>query len=154
MRVEDLSIGDWVRHTFYEENLQIKRINGESERLLVEKGLMSVSCHLDHFEPIPLTAEILEKNGWVREDYYYGVMDGEPCFDAYRCTIYKNGYKYDIELIDDCGESFDLEITHIETDEAGEEKTYTQLLKCLAIQHTHQLQHALRLAGVEKEIEI
>lgn len=160
--IRELSIGDLVMNlyankpsrvkglrTMFQDTYEIIAISDGTQYMLIEDNK-----ELHNFEPIPLTAEILEKNGFVREDYYYGVMDEEPCFDAYRCTIYKNGYKYDIELIDDCGEAFDLEITHIETDEAGEEKTYTQLLKCLAIQHTHQLQHALRLAGIEKKIII
>lgn len=121
INIRELSIGDWVRHTFYEENLQIKRIDGESERLLVEKGLMSVSCHLDHFEPIPLTPEILEKNGWSKE------YD-----DVWECGVWR------ISQINKClfvlyNKKYDYDF-------------------CAYIDTVHQLQHALRLAGVEKEI--
>ena len=123
INIRDLSIGDWVRHTFYEENLQIKRIDGESERLLVEKGLMSVSCHLDHFEPIPLTPEILEKNGISKT------------YESDEYAVYK-------------GEGFN--VTEYYTELWEFERHRNRLM----IRSVHQLQHALRLAGVGKEIEL
>lgn len=136
IKISDLSIGDWVRHTFYEENLQIKRIDGESERLLVEKGLMSVSCHLDHFEPIPLTPEILEKNGFTR--WVQGSNKGDYYLDSPRTKrvwLYYDFGTYKMAYIRNTGgcETF---------------------FKCRDIASVHQLQHALRLAGVEKEIEV
>ena len=134
IKISELSIGDWVRHTFYEENLQIKRIDGESERLLVEKGLMSVSCHLDHFEPIPLTPEILEKNGFRKLDrfneYVIGEWDSNP-FIAVRLA----------EKM--------VEPTILVKNEG----TSAHLFGPLG-ENVHQLQHVLRLAGVEKEIEV
>ena len=123
IKISELSIGDWVRHTFYEENLQIKRIDGESERLLVEKGLMSVSCHLDHFEPIPLTPEILEKNGISKT------------YESDEYAVYK-------------GEGFN--VTEYYTELWEFERHRNRLM----IRNVHQLQHALRLAGVGKEIEV
>ena len=130
----DVSIGDWVRHTFYEENLQIKRIDGESERLLVEKGRMSVSCHLDHFEPIPLTAEILEKNGFVRNILRQYAQ--HQCFeiDNIQVETFSGGREWRVVITD---------------------KLIAGLVLCnVVVKHTHQLQHALRLAGVRKEIEV
>ena len=133
IRISELSTGDWVRHTFYEDNLQIKRIDGESERLLVEKGQMSVSCHLDHFEPIPLTPEILEKNGFEKGEIYEG--NSSIVFTNGNISIswFKKSKWYRLRIYNALGD--------------------TEL--CSAIVHnTHQLQHALRLAGVGKEIEV
>ena len=87
---------------------------------------------VDMLKPIPLTAEILEKNGFVEdvpkgEAYKLGINDdvwlfrNDGCWDF---RIYYNFYSAGI------------------------------ILTQLRIKHTHQLQHALRLAGVEKEIEI
>ena len=131
MRIEELSVGDWVRHTFYEDNLQIKRIDGESERLLVGKGLMSVSCHLDHFEPIPITAEILEKNGFEYED------DGNDaviflCCDQFWARLCVGDTFWQVGIHNE--DRLDAVVCNVK--------------------HTHQLQHALRLAGIEKEIEV
>lgn len=127
MKIQELSVGDWVRHTFYEENLQIKRIDGESERLLVEKGRMSVSCHLDHFEPIPLTPEILEKNGL--------------------CVVEKDADFSEYELFG----SENFSIFHLNGTLHYRLETPQASVVCWNV---HQLQHALRLAGIEKEIEV
>lgn len=129
--IRELSIGDWVRHTVYDDNLQIKRIDGESERLLVEKGLMSVSCHLDHFEPIPLTPGILEKNGFVK---WQGglVLIG----DEISCRYEDGNLSIEQGYRDNEGELVERRLVNIE---------------CLSV---HQLQHALRLAGEGKEIEV
>lgn len=131
IKISELSIGDWVRHTFYEDNLQIKRIDGESERLLAEKGLMSVSCHLDHFEPISLTPEILEKNGFVKGEIYEGNSSIVFTNGNIRISWFKNAMWCRLRIYNALG---DIEL-------------------CSAIVHNvHQLQHALRLAGVGKEI--
>lgn len=128
IKISELSIGDWVRHTFYEENLQIKRIDGESERLLVEKGLMSVSCHLDHYEPIPLTQEILEKNAFVKNGEY----------NEWNIGTWKTPYLLGVSL----------ERPAITIKWNGSSIFIDQA------KYVHQLQNALRLAGVEKEIEV
>lgn len=132
IKISDLSIGDWVRHTYYEENLQIKRIDGESERLLVEKGLLSVSCHLDHFEPIPLTPEILEKNGFVKKNYDHGKM-WDWWWDNVLVRKFADEDIYRFIVV-------------------FNSKHYTTMM--VVGKHTHELQHALRLAGVGKEIEV
>lgn len=138
IKISELSIGDWVRHTFYEENLQIARIDGESERLVStsrkakEKGLMSVISHLDHYEPIPLTSEILEKNGFDKKNYDNGKMWDWWCDNVLvRKYADEDIYRFIVVL---------------------NSKHYTTTM--VVGKHTHQLQHALRLAGVEKEIEV
>lgn len=123
MKIEELSIGDWVRHTFYEENVRIVRIYGDGERVLAERGKLSISCHLNHFDPIPLTPEILEKNGFVKSDLA-AVIEWYHWKDIY--IGFKDGLIY--------------------TSINGRE--------IWGMRHVHQLQHALRLAGIEKEIEV
>lgn len=126
MKIKELSIGDWVRHTFYEENVQIVRIYGDSERVLAERGKLSISCHLNHFEPIPLTPEILEKNGFAE-------VWGD--FVATHNGIYIN-----VEMQEN---RFGLEVS-----ESG------HIIIACDVQHVHQLQRAMNLAGIEKEIEL
>ena len=125
MRIEELSIGDWVRHTFYEENVQIARIDGDSERVLAERGKLSISCHLNHFEPIPLTPEILEKNGVL---FVENFEDGEYLF---ACPMF----------------------SVIWLKGRGEWK-FCVPNAWLYLRSVHELQHSLRLAGIEKEIEV
>lgn len=62
--IKQLSIGDWVRHGFYEENMQIHLI-ADNGRVGTNSGRLYVSCDISNFEPIPITREILEKNGFA-----------------------------------------------------------------------------------------
>lgn len=128
MRIEELSIGDWVRHTFYEENVPIARIDGDSERVLAERGKLSISCHLNHFEPIPLTSEILEKNGFVKNGEY----------NEWNIGTWETPYLLGVSL----------ERPAITIKWNGSSIFIDQA------KNVHQLQHAFRLAGVEKEIEV
>ena len=124
MNIQELSVGDWVRHTFYEENVRIARIDGDSERVLTERGKLSISCHLNHFEPIPLTPKILEMNGW-RED------KTDPNFFATdEVYIYNHDGIWRLR------------------------PKSPELLIVVDVKYIHELQHALRLLGVENNIEL
>ena len=85
---------------------------------------------IDEIEPIPLTPEILEKNGWVKDGYFYrhkelGYMQlGELFEHASLVFTTKCGFSYSIRTSPRC------------------------------MKYVHQLQHALRLCGIEKEIEL
>jgi hypothetical protein len=136
MRIEELSVGDWVCAKLAKwENedadmtppLQVKRINGiERHNLYVDlfnpsNNTIEHSAFVEDLIPIPLTSEILEKNGFV---YVGGGFFSYDTVDLF----YEDGKFYFVR-------------------EAG----YDKLLK---VEHVHQLQHALRLAGIEKDIEV
>lgn len=74
------------------------------------------------FEPIPLTKEILEKNGFVYND-----LPMLQYFEQYGLQLYRGGNGFRIN----CGINVSLIIDSV-----------------------HQLQHALKLCGIEKEIII
>ncbi len=124
MKIQELSVGDWVRHTFYEENVRIAQIYGDSERVLAERGKMSISCHLNYFEPVHLTPEILKMNGW-RED-----KTDPNFFSTDEVYLYNHNGVWRLR------------------------PKSTELLIVVDVKHIHELQHALRLLGVEKEIEL
>ena len=71
-------------------------------------------------QPIPLTAEILEKNGFVYDD-----LPMSQYFEQYGLQLYYGGNGFRIN----CGINVSLIIDSV-----------------------HELQHALRLCGIEKEI--
>lgn len=132
MNIKELSIGDWVRYIRKrkknDDYFQVAHIfRGEKEWLVGRKNddiFGSHSLRLKDIEPIPLTPEILEKNGWnkiVRNIKYQTWVKG---------GIYIR--KYSAE------EWYRLFIGRFEMK--------------FNLYHTHQLQHALRLAGVGKEI--
>ena len=122
LRSIDLMIGDWV----------VYRGDAEYTNPVRIEGMDILTCELitedredvgfDGIEPIPLTAEILEKNGFV-----YNAIPFVDGWEQFGLTLYRGGNGYRI----DCGINVSLIIDYV-----------------------HELQHALRLCGIEKEIEL
>lgn len=125
LKISDLSVGDWMHHDFYEVDMRVKTIYGDTERIIAESdGGYGVTCHLDHFSPIPITPKILKANGFLHNG--------------------KRFYTPELSIILERG----LDVWTIILD--GIEYTYDVCI----IKYVHQLQHALRLAVVDKEIAI
>lgn len=123
MNANELMIGDWVKH-----------INGTPYQVTCIKD-GHFACSIPHlweynnkFEPIPLTAEILEKNGFVEQEY------GWRKLNAANWCIYIN--------IFNGKERYALSVLGINTQVT------------LHGYYVHELQHALRLCGIEKQITI
>lgn len=66
MNIKELAIGDWVRHEFYEMNMRVQRIDGDSERISAERDGLSTQAHIDHYRIVIITPDIMEKNGFKR----------------------------------------------------------------------------------------
>lgn len=119
MKIEELSIGDWVE--VEGSPRQVRYIDGALKFLRVSgKGN---PVYIGGVRPIPITAEILEKNGFEK---------------AAICTTYL--YNSDIEITlygDGWWRTIGLD-------------EYT----LYRLDGVHQLQQAMRLAGVEKDIEV
>ena len=151
LKVSDLSVGDWVGidqaelnipsddlATAYIEKLRkpirIKGISEDSDMVLADIEIVdewgSIMMKCEDLRPIPITAEILEKNGWER-------YNDKFCQFVYFCG--------DMRIISH--DSMDWTIA-IFNEDWTKSKIRTRIL------HVHQLQHALRLAGVDKEINI
>ena len=100
----------------------------------------SVWVNADNVEPILLTPDILEKNGFVPK-----FSDG--CFTEY--LIYK-------DIVDGLHEMY-MRIVYFNTEEKEHK---LECFDCrtggsqIWIKYIHQLQHALRLCGIEKTIEL
>ena len=60
MKIEELSIGDWVK--WNGKPRKIEQIGYEGE-MFVNVGVCFY-CSIEECDPIPLTPEILEKNGF------------------------------------------------------------------------------------------
>lgn len=121
----DLMVGDWV---YYKDKKQmpcrVTSIVGNYIRF--DDGTpQDWMVDVKNFTPIPLTAEILKKNGFEK-------VNGE-----YQDEFY-------------CCDGLDLLI-----DDRLEPWCYTLFgVLELPIRYVHILQHALRLAGIEKTIEL
>ena len=127
LKIGDLSVGDWMR--FGGIDYQVKSIDGAFERvtLIGNKEQRDESIYALH--PILITAEILEKNGFRKNGEYnewnIGEWNERPFI----------GVSLDRQS---------MRVKYFGNDIFIENK----------VVYVHQLQHALRLAGVDKEINL
>lgn len=141
MKREELMIGDWV--SVIGIPMRIAELGIVSAGLLDENGEMSYNSYAI-IEPIPLTNEIVEKNGFSRHpDYDYAdevyrlfVGEEDDGDDYLKC--------YSIGI---CPKNSRIRIRRHKYPIPNTEFMGT-------IRYVHELQHALRLCQIEKEIEI
>lgn len=142
LKISDLSVGDWVNQKMNDGAYQVQWIEREKVGLIKHTGTEEYgSIHLtalplSFIEPIPLTPEILKKNGFR---FQHKSLD----FDHYSTTIENGGTLW---LSSDRGGNY-----YLLYEEKG--KRGMPQINC-PLGSVHQLQHVLRLAGVEKEIEL
>lgn len=123
MKVEDIQIGDWVQNPlgapYQVLAIHFYKINGDGDGYygihLKNKGA-EARLEIYDLHPVPLTPEILEKNG-MRNGY-----------EAYYVSYSQNDTSwYFVYDSDSCSLN-------------------------VLISNVHELQHALRLCGIDKEI--
>lgn len=145
MKTNELMIGDWVYFTRIKANTKVIAMDSEyqvkdiigSVRVLSEDN--SFGTWAQYLEPISLTAEILEKNGFEKL--------GENAYSFRRCG---GDGEIKITVIDlTCGE---WELYAMNYDKYSD--TRTSFSKELSFLKVHELQHTLKLCGIEKEIQL
>lgn len=124
LKISDLSVGDYVCYCG-----RVYKVDSIEESGFVRANSESYSCpritkHLDYIDPIPITAELLEKNGFERlleRDLFYHSESGlEVAFEDGEWMHTINLHEYTIHTI------------------SG----------------VHHIQHLLRLYGCDKEINL
>lgn len=125
MKTTDLMIGDYVVNTEFGKNKIDKIETLEPRRVWLKRGKTYVQ--IKFIEPVPLTTEILEKNGFVKDEND------------------DNMYYWNWSVIDDCM-SYDKETSKVRIFSVSG-LTFVKIL-----QYVHELQHALRLCEIKKEI--
>lgn len=154
MKAQELMIGDWVYGLYpnkerYEVPFRISAIDtypsNRSPRIVTFGGY---GFQEESLEPIPITPEILEKNG-----FYYGHTAGEEDNCVLACEYPKKGWCYgegagEIKII--FPNETDGGLIRID-DECFDRAIAFVFGKQVFV---HELQHALRLCGIEKEIEL
>lgn len=140
MKIIELSIGDWVRYESTVRTVPMKVLE-IGEKYTMSDGQIYITgeteggrmfCEITELKPILLTPEILEKNGFVKKNYDNGKMWDWWCDNVLvRKFADEDIYRFIVVF---------------------NSKHYTTMM--VVGKHTHQLQHALRLAGIEKEIEV
>ena len=125
MKATELMINDWVL-----DGKKPAQITGIFCDDLFETTI-SPSVSGDCLSPIPITPEILEQNGFVKQDY-----DG--------WQISEDNSRGLIEYRTDYFDGF-LIISYTK-------KPFSKI--SVKLKHVHELQHALRLCKIDKEITI
>lgn len=138
MRIEELSVGDWVCIKSKDKIIEIAQINGQTEKVRAFGREHFFDLYgLSDIDPIPLTPEILEKNGFCpppKHCGYHHLTVGNK--EVFVCI--DNGFS---------------EFSHYSKGFVSDEE-YINKLEISHSMSVHELQHALRLAGIEKEIEV
>lgn len=125
MKANELMVNDWVSY----EGAKCRVagfLYGKCEVTFPRIGETIYDVPLKYILPIPLTPEILEKNGFVPDNfspYYLPIEDGSIRFSKHQYGLYCN-----------------ILLPYQRYDGV--------------CNYVHQLQHALRLCGIEKEIVI
>lgn len=138
MKLTDLAIGDLV--LINNTPHKIQAIDSIDAEILADDELYYVGedrCHSeDKIEGIPLTPEILEKNGFYDSNtkWYYKRFWSNGCFDIAISLVYR-----EIEVSKVCGAGTDCEEVEYDSSIAFGNDI------CV-----HTLQHSLRLCGLNE----
>ena len=134
MKANELMIGDWVGRVFDDKRIDYRQVDWirTGEIGMRYQKVWAIGC----IEPIPLTAEILVKNGFYARNtqWYYKRFGSYVCFDIAISLIYR-----DIEVSKVCGAGTDCEEV-----EYGSSIVFGNDI-CV-----HNLQHVLRLCGLDE----
>lgn len=133
----DLMIGDWIyRPDCYDKVIEVKKdtiLGSDSLR-----GLIPIT----DLQPIPLTAEILERSGFelYKQDFTSRRVYKFGCFDYIEVNDYNEDSRYNYFSIG----------CYIEYKHFGTLQRYIH--DVMKIRYVHELQHALHLCEVDNEI--
>lgn len=148
MKANELMHGDYVRRKKNKEIVRVFEIDGERDVINNEADGYDSERHIriDEIEPIPLTPEILGKNGFKIDEketscrqYIYACDLQEIPQTVLRMSFYGEGVSAKTLF-----------------------KCWTKSKSCYGenslhicnLQYFHELQHALRLCGIDKELTI
>lgn len=130
MNTSNLMIGDYVKLSKGNWS-EIRQLNLTDIKMVAEGVYLA--------EPIPITPEILEKNGFKRDPLWH------------HCDKDLNDYSISVQL------GYANRIEYIKIAEKGKDNVIPSertKLYLTHIKYVNQLQHALCLCGIEKEIEL
>lgn len=133
MNTDELMIGDWVLYN--DKTIQVEEIvtGGINPEWLC--GMMEYIIQEEDLKPIPLTNEILEKNGM----HLFNRKTRNLMEDCNHSDCFKEDEDNILELSLNNNGTIRWSIN-------GDEYTI------IPLDYVHQLQHALRLCGINKEI--
>jgi hypothetical protein len=121
---------------YNETHQQILEISGIDDEVYLETDEL---VHQSEIQPIPLTPEVLEKNGFLANKQVYP-------YPYYEYEVKEIKVKVGFAFPQGNRTSYKEPWVCVDT-----ECVYIEHLPCMFV---HQLQHVLRLCGIEKEIEL
>lgn len=129
---EDLMVGDWVL-LFDETPVRVDCVGNIEVYLTEPRGQHELDWHVtyEHIKPIPLTPEILEKNGFVLSE-----KSSSKPYQIRENSVYISVIVYKGRL-------------NARYHERSNKPMNAMQIDC---NYVHELQHALRLCGIDKEI--
>lgn len=147
LKISDLSVGDWVKvkkcayfpldkpNDFLSPWAKVTALQDENCIIWLNTQDGKFCASLKNIEPIPITAEILEKNGFEEDNngHYALKIGGVVAVD-----IEYTGGIWELSILDVYALQY-----------AGKMQVTIAFVSSI-----HSLQHALRLAGVDKEINL
>lgn len=144
--VSDLSIGDWVRVRMckldYDDpdtlDAKVLSIEDNSVGVGYDNSGIVMSAFVDDLQPIPITAEVLEKNGFE--------LTNKPIVTSIRPPMLVPAH-YVYRLTTD-NALIDVDSLKVYIDVGGDYRSF--VINC--VHHIHELQHILRLTKTNKEI--
>ena len=139
LKISDLSVGDWVGYKGKEYTIDSIYMAAEGyphEVALTYQGICRGVAYIDHLESISITAEILEKNGWSNDGMYATLRIDEHLHLEYYYHEHRLRKYY-------CG-----------VDEWQNHAKVTDITFAVHCYFVHQLQRALSLANIDKEITL
>lgn len=141
LNCESLMIGDWVLtlDSTHEKKVfaQADAIEEGKRSILVTRECSNWFVDIDWIEPVSLTPEILEKNSFVANKHVYP-------YPYYEYEVKESKVKVGFAFPQGNKTSYKEPWVCIDT-----ECAYIEHLPCMFV---HQLQHALRLCGITREI--
>ena len=131
MNATDLMVGDWV--TLFDKYTAKVEAIGDTDAFLLDDDGVRWNVGYAFIKPIPLTPEILEKNGFKKARF----NDNEPS------GLCGKWWSKDGRIL---VKMFELTLMGIVFSVSGGNSRISN------IRYVHELQHALRSAGSKKEI--
>lgn len=137
MKATELMVGDWVycEGQPTPDNVTIETITEDG--VWFNGPNYEGAASYDRIFPIPITPEILEKNGF--ENISDHTLKG--C-DTFRLDVEQRGFEYCVTI--KLKDYFKLQ--------SYDDRWYTLCEMEFGCHNVHELQHALRLCGIDKEI--
>lgn len=155
MKANELMIGDWFQYADGNKKGTIVGIKCDPRYLEQEARLMLMDYNgkwhekeLDDTKPIPITPEILEQNGFLQN----GV--GSEELEELDADWTDDTYIWSEEKTVDDKTMVSVYIDYPKDECIFEAYTPKTHIDGIRIRYVHELQHALKLCQIEKEIQL